>query len=79
MAKVVKIARIEWTDSKSIDGWEYLEDIKDHKPAHCVSIGYQIAETKDCVVLVSTLGGKQILGRLTIPKCCIKKRKYLKC
>ena len=74
---VESIVKIRWVDSKGPDGWEYLEDVKDFKPADCLTVGYEISNTEDSVTIVSTISGKQILGRLTIPKRCILNREIL--
>ena len=75
----VRIVQITWLDSKGITAqWEFKDDIEPIPPAVCVSVGFLIDETKEYITIVQSDSPEQILGRLTIPRAVIKKRKYLK-
>ena len=73
-----KLVRVEWVDSHSGKGWADLDRIKaSAELLHIVSVGWVIAETKDQLVLCSTLSDIQGTGDISIPKCCITKRRTL--
>lgn len=74
---------IEWIDSKGVSqSWEFLDDLKPQKPAHCISIGFLFDDQKDYKTIVQTIADEktdpQIMARLTIPTCSIIKTKVLK-
>lgn len=70
---------IEWVDSKGSEcGWEHLEDIKPIKPAKCASIGFLFENKKEYKSLLQSVSDGQILGRITIPSCAIKRITALK-
>lgn len=70
---------IEWYDAWSQDPWTNLEDaIKECvKPCKVVTIGYQIAETDECIVVCHSLNktDNMVCGVMHIPKSCIKRIK----
>ena len=69
-----KIVAIEWLDSKGVvNEWEYYDDIKPLKPIVCISVGFLLENNKKYKTIVQSIGDGQILGRLTIPNCSIKK------
>ncbi len=68
----MKLILIEWLDSKAgPEGWEYLEDIEKIKPISCKSVGFVIDEENTYKTIAPTIGGGQVLGRITIPACSI--------
>lgn len=74
-----KIVKIEWEDSKSAShDWEDIENIEPLKLAICVSVGFIFEETKDYITIVPTVSERHILGRLSIPRKCIKKQRSLR-
>lgn len=77
-AEKIKIIKVTWLDSKiGGTGWEYTEDIEPSKPVTCFSVGYVHEETEDNLVIVSTMGDEQVVGRIIIPQCSIIYKKYL--
>jgi len=67
---------IVWTDINSFDGaWLELEESKKLQPVQMETIGWIVNETKDHVVIVSTLEAKGSLAGSTnaIPRGIIKK------
>ena len=58
--------------------WEHKNEIEPMLPAICVSVGFLLDDHKDYVTLIQSDSETQIMGRLTIPKVAIEKRKYLK-
>ena len=74
----MKLVFIKWIDSKNgPEGWEYLDGLEALKPILCSSVGFLIDDNKDYKTIAPTIGGDQVLGRITIPTCAIKKIKIL--
>lgn len=72
---------IEWTDSMSINGWQYGKDLTAEyvKPATIVSIGFIIQETVDFITISTSISNSSnVMSPLTITKHAITKRKKLK-
>ena len=66
------IVLIKWFDSKSGPaGWEYLDGIDPVEPISCVSVGFLLEENESYKTIAPTVGGGQVLGRVTIPQCSI--------
>lgn len=67
---------IEWSDASGDDGsWidkDYLEPMP---PIACRTAGFILEETKEYVTICSSINKNQIMGRLTVPKAMITKRK----
>ena len=78
MKKKKKLVLIKWIDSKNgSEGWEFLEEIEPLKPVICYSIGFLLDDNEDYKTIAPTIGGGQVLGRITIPTCAIKNIKIL--
>ena len=79
-----KLVKITWLDSKQpIASWFFTNDSDSAAPAVCVSVGWVVYETKEAVLLCQSLAdqgsdAEQANGALTIPKCCIIKKRILK-
>ncbi len=72
----MKFEYIEWIDSYSEENtWEFREDIKPIYPILCRSVGFLEEENDDYVVLAHSITDKQVCGRMSIPKVCIKRRR----
>ena len=77
---------VEWVDSHSGRGWQDLDKLGDvAKPLYCRSVGWLIAETRKCKVIVPHISGeenKDILlqgnGDIAIPTRAIIRIKPLK-
>ena len=68
----MRIKKIEWLDSCGTTvSWEHKEDIKPILPSRCYSVGYVLDETDEYITLLQSDSNDQILGRITIPRCCI--------
>lgn len=72
-----EIVLIEWVDSKGMERWEYLDEIKPIPPCVCLAVGFMIEDNKDYKTLALGLTEIQVLGRTTIPSGCIKSIKKL--
>ncbi len=72
-----KIVLIEWLDSKGMERWEYLDEIKQMPPCICYSVGFIIDNNKNYKTIALGLSGNQVLGRTTIPSGCIRSLKKL--
>jgi hypothetical protein len=71
------IVLIEWIDSKGMQKWEYLDEIEPMEPCLCHSVGFLIEDAKEYKTIALGLTETQVLGRTTIPVCCIKNIKKL--
>ena len=78
---------IEWLDAHAGRGWQTAGQITEAaEPLYCRSVGWLVAETEDCKVVVPHIfgekNGEQILsgcGDLTIPaKAIVRFRVLLK-
>ena len=67
-----EIVLIEWLDSKGANGWEYLDEIEAMKPCLIHSAGFLVDDAEDYKTIALGLSETQVLGRTTIPVCCIK-------
>ena len=80
-----KLAIIEWVDSYSVyEGWDFIKELSDPKIVKCLSVGWILKETEDCILLmphISDTNDKETLGAgrggLTIPKISITNRKEI--
>ncbi|HUX57122.1 MAG TPA: hypothetical protein VMV77_09115 [Bacteroidales bacterium] len=77
------IYKIKWHDSQSDDGWTFYKERKNVYPMIITTIGYLIYENKTMIRLAMSLGqntngyNQQFNGTITIPKCCIIKKRLL--
>jgi hypothetical protein len=70
-----KIIHLEWLDSVSSGGWQMLDEKTDMKVE---SIGFLMGETKDRVIITTSVYGKTGESPMAIPKCAITKRRFVK-
>jgi len=76
MDSPTKLVIIHWMDSKGITSeWEFLDDLKAYVPAECTSVGYLLEDAPEYKTIVQSLGGSQVMGRLSIPAACIQEIK----
>jgi len=79
----IKLVEIEWLDSKGVtDRWEYLSEIEYMEPNVCTSVGYLLNNTKNYKEICQSINNGspdniQVIGRMTIPTCSIKRIKQL--
>ena len=71
------IILIEWSDSKGMERWEYLDEIEPIPPCVCSAVGFLIEDNPDYKTIALGLSDTQVLGRTTIPVGCIKSIKKL--
>jgi len=65
---------IEWLDSKGVTGeWEFINEITPLTPCLCTSIGFILEDNKQYKTIVQTKSNSQVVGKMTIPSCSIKK------
>lgn len=70
---------IEWDDScGAADGWEFRGDMEPLLPARCISVGFVMAETETYLTIAPTVSEGLVLGRLTIPKVAIVRRRSIR-
>ena len=69
-----QLVLIEWLDSKGVIGeWEFTDSLNPLIPCKCVSVGFLIDNNKNYKTIVQTKSDEQVVGRMTIPTCSIKK------
>ena len=70
---------IQWLDSKGVtQGWEDADELEPLEPVLCETVGFLIDESPEYKTLAISRGNQQVLGRMTIPTCAIKKVKWLR-
>ena len=76
----MKLVLVEWVDSHAGRGWQDFERLRGvARPLYCKSVGWLVAENKDCKVLAPHIAGEkdgevlQGCGDLTIPAASITK------
>jgi hypothetical protein len=82
----MKLVMVEWLDSHAGRGWQDAERFQQvARPLHCRSVGWVVAENKECTVLVPHIAGErngeimvQGCGDLTIPTAAITKLTVLR-
>ena len=74
----MKIVLVEWIDSSTEYGWLKVESF-DTSVVKCQSVGFLIKETDDAIVVtLSRSDSGRCADAITIPKCSIKRIRYLK-
>lgn len=76
------IVYVEWVDSSCLPNvtWFPISEI-DNQVSRIATVGFLVAESKDCITLVRQYGFEEnpgVGGDITIPKAAITKRKVLK-
>lgn len=70
---------IEWVDAYTNDEWESVEkSLKVSDATYCYTNAFFLGQTKDFLIVIHTKGKtikNDVMGRLTIPKACIRKVK----
>jgi len=57
-----QLVLVEWVDSHSGRGWRDLDELDDvAKPLFCRSVGWLMAETEQCKVIVPHISGEENL------------------
>lgn len=76
---VRKIVEVEWFDAQSsMDSWS-MEELKDLKPLHTLSVGYLLIDKEDFIVLgYMDFANDLIKHHTCIPKGMIKKIKVIR-
>jgi len=73
----MKLALVEWVDSCSDCGWTYLEN-----PLHSsniITVGLVLLDdTTEIVLAMSRSNTGRVTERMAIPKCCVKRIRYLR-
>ena len=68
----MKLILINWVDSSSSDGWQYLDSAKEHHPSNCRTVGWLLTKTKDYVTVAATQCDSELWSQLmSIPRKCI--------
>ena len=74
----MKLAMVEWVDPCSVAvQWQDIEPFIE-KPVDCISCGILLHEDEDNVHLGLNMNSSHYSQGMVIPKCCIKRLRYLK-
>lgn len=73
----MKIIAVEWVDSSSMSGWVKRNELCCDSLI-ITSVGYLIEENDDNIVITSSYNVDEYISPLTIPKCSIIKRRFIK-
>ncbi|MGR3177228.1 MAG: hypothetical protein ACUZ8E_04125 [Candidatus Anammoxibacter sp.] len=69
-----QLVLIEWLDSKGgTSAWEHLDELTPLEPCKCKSVGFLLEDNKNYKTIAQSLSSNQVIGRLTVPSCSIKK------
>ena len=69
----MEMIKITWVDSHGIiSEWEHKEGIEPLEPCLITSVGYLLEDNEEYKTIVQSESKKWLLGRMTIPKNCIK-------
>lgn len=78
MKTELKLLRVNWLDTASMAGWRSLEEMrKDANLAKCISVGFEILRTKECLTLCMSYAfhdaddDEEFSDCITIPVACI--------
>lgn len=74
----MKILKVDWADAATRGGWGTIESTKDEKPTLLSSVGFEMQNTKEEIVLAQGLSHDSVLNITVIPKKWIMKIKELK-
>ena len=67
------VATIQWIDSQTVYGWSEYDPNEDH-PEQITTVGIIVAEdSKSITVSIGASANKKYTGKMSIPKCAIKK------
>lgn len=83
IGKEKKLTLIEWVDSYSVyEGWDFIKELAEPKVMKCLSVGWILKETEECILLMPHISGTNDndtlgagMGGLSIPKVAITNRK----
>lgn len=75
-----KMVRIEWVDSCTQSSWRTESNIEECDPTPVVTVGLLVFEDKKKIVVAHShsLYTDEFNSPVHIPKCCIRKRRFLK-
>ena len=71
---------LEWIDSTVLEGpWSTTDYAKSLAEDHqlCVSVGLVLEESKELLVIASTISGNQVGGVISIPRVAIQRKQRL--
>ncbi len=74
----MRLAVVEWIDSCADTGWQGKHVLEESTPSKCVSVG-MVVETDSCIkVFQSKSDTGNVDNIMTIPRCSVKRIRYLK-
>lgn len=69
----MKLVLVKWVDAVTMGhGWRSQDEIAKTQPTLCQSVGWVLKQTKQKLILVSTIEGDDCDGDTTIPMGMVK-------
>jgi len=70
---------IDWVDSKGCSSsWDFIDDMQPMLPVQIRTVGFIERNNKKYITVFQSYSNDQVVGRMTIPKCCVLKITKLK-
>ena len=74
----IKIVKIVWMDSRGVTSrWEFIDEVDALKPCEITSVGFLLEDNAEYKTIVQSISSDQLIGRMSIPTCCIKRADFL--
>ena len=75
----MKLVMVEWVDSAFCQGWMPKANAREHTYSKIVSVGILLCEDDSKITIMQSVSDKDDAGDgITIPKCSITRKRYLK-
>ena len=67
------IVKVKWVDSQGLSpDWELKDGLEQLRVVYVTSVGFLLEDREDYITILQSDSDKQVLGRLTIPRGCVK-------
>ena len=74
----MKLVKIVWVDSATIDGWVSVDFAESFDPSECVTVGWVVKKTREYITVTSSRSDTVNYSQLmTIPRKCVTSIKEL--
>ncbi len=68
----MKLVKIDWVDSATIDGWVSVAYAEDFNPSACETVGWVVKKTREYITVTSSRSDTVNYSQLmTIPRKCV--------
>ncbi len=74
----MKLVKIDWVDSATIDGWVSVDYAEGFNPSECETVGWVVKKTAEYITVTASKSDTVNYSQLmTIPRKCISSIKEL--